>query len=185
MSNKGRPPNNDERTLWDRFVSGISPLHKSTDHGSIQKPKKSAPIPPKSSSKPTINPQILRTKPVENMLDRKTMDRLKKGKMPVEATLDLHDKNQDQAYNALKGFITRAVQSQKRCVLVITGKGTRTQADGFWSSKREGEGVLKSRLPEWVAISPLNEMVLRAQPAHPKHGGAGAFYLYLKRRREP
>lgn len=181
MSNRGRPPNQDERSLWDKFVDGIRPLSGREKTSIPIAPKKEQPkkTPP---ARPVHVPPPRNT--ANNGLDRKTLSRLKKGKTPIEGKIDLHNKNQDQAYHALKGFVTRSFAQNKRCLLVITGKGTNTRADDdIFSSKRDGEGVLKTRLSEWVSVPPLNEIVLRIETAHLKHGGSGAFYLYLRKNR--
>jgi DNA-nicking Smr family endonuclease len=183
MSNTGRPPNDDERSLWDRFIDGIRPL-ASRDRNTFPSAKKKF---IRDNNYVAPNNTVHVPKPdkiVRNELDRKTLSKLQKGKMAIEGKIDLHNKNQDQAYHALKGFVTRSYVQQKRCVLVVTGKGVNTKSDDdIFTSIRDGVGVLKTRLPEWVSVSPLNEMVLRVEPAHKSHGGGGAFYLYLKRNR--
>jgi len=185
MSNKGRPPNPDEKSLWDRFVDNIRPLGNRNKDNVVQDKKLSK----KDNNYQSPNHTTHAPKPdhiLNNGLDRKTLSKLQKGKMTIEGKIDLHNKNQDQAYHALKRFITRSFAAQKRCVLIVTGKGVNTKSDDdIYSSKRDGVGVLKTRLPEWVSVAPLNEMVLRIEPAHNSHGGGGAFYLYLKRNRTP
>jgi len=185
MSNKGRPPNPDEKSLWDRFVDGIRPMSgkvKDIDH--VSKPPKGMRSNNYSPSQPNVH--IPRSNcQTQNNLDRKTLSKLQKGKMDIEGKIDLHNKNQDQAYHVLKGFVTRSFAQNKRCLLVVTGKGANTKADDFFTSTRDGVGILKTRLPEWVSVPPLNDMVLRCEPAHKSHGGGGAFYLYLKRNRTP
>lgn len=189
MSNNGRDIHDSEKNLWDRFIHGIRPLKKNNKSAAVTSatPPKQSTMPPPEAFVPAqrqVAPQASSPQG-ENTLDRRTLEKLKKGKMPIEATIDLHDKTQDQAYSALVGFVTRAFQSQKRCVLVITGKGTRTKSDEFfYSSKQDGVGILKSRLPDWISTPPLNEMVLKHVAAHRNHGGGGAFYLYLKRQRQ-
>lgn len=184
MSNKGRTPDEKELGLWNRFVSGIKPIvgtNKKDQDAPETLKSKVIKEPRVRNNNIAFTPQSTPISPKTNELDGHIRKKMRKGTMQVDAILDLHDKNQDQAYQALVGFVTRAFQSNNRCVLVITGKGTRSKAEtGFWSSKKDGVGILKSRLPEWVATPPLNDMVLRAQLAHKNHGGDGAFYLYLK-----
>ena len=104
-------------------------------------------------------------------LDRRTEDRLRRGQMSIEGTLDLHGLNQSEAQEALRRFILEAVSQDKRCVLVITGKG------------RSGPGVLRQNVPIWLNEEPLEGLVLKSYPAKPKDGGEGALYVYLRRRR--
>lgn len=177
MSNKGRPPSKSELSLWDRVAKDVDPLlhsdHQIEDEKAV--PSKQEDV--ISVQKKIDKKEIQQMPPVrhqkgQNNLDMATLKKLQKGKMVIEATLDLHSMTQDQAYAALKNFITIAYSQRKRCVLVITGKGR--------GSNKE-EGILKSQLPVWVSQLPMNEIVLRYDIAQPKHGGDGAFYIYLKR----
>jgi DNA-nicking Smr family endonuclease len=79
---------------------------------------------------------------------------------------------QDQARRALAAFIARAASENAQAVLVITGKGGRFGG---------GEGVLKRRFPDWLSDPGVRGYVSGIAPAHPKHGGSGAFYVLLKR----
>ena len=111
-------------------------------------------------------------------IDRNTAERFRKGKAAIEASLDLHGMTRDHAYSALVRFIASHYQRGTRCVLVITGKGVR-QTD---THSAQG-GVLKSLLPRWLAEDALMPMILAFDKAQPKHGGSGAFYILLKRKR--
>ena len=102
-------------------------------------------------------------------VDRRTVDRLRRGRYPVEARLDLHGMTQDQAHRALGGFVVAARVAGQRCVLVITGHG------------RISGGVLKAAVPRWLAEPALRAHVLVLAPARPPHGGGGALYLLLRR----
>ena len=120
-------------------------------------------------------------------LDRRTDARLRKGKIPIEARLDLHGMTQDQARSALERFITDSVAQGRRCVLVITGKGTfrltgEGGGEGDWTAPVRG--VLKRRVPEWLAGRPLSDVVLKVYPARVQDGGEGALYVYLKRMKD-
>lgn len=176
MSTNGHPPSDDENnlSLWKRFTQGIKPLHPHYKKPNPIPPPAKAPIANQSFEMPS---PIIPSKQSENpkqkpQLDGRRKAKLKKGKIPVEAVLDLHGMTQDQAHQALTSFLVTAHQTKKRCVLVITGKGARSES---------GIGVLKSRLPDWLNISPLSNIVLDHALAHRKHGGDGAFYIYLRR----
>lgn len=113
-------------------------------------------------------------------LDRNTEQRLKRGKLPIEARLDLHGMSRDNAHEAVINFITSAHNQGKRCVLIITGKGSRKDADPFAATK---PGILKKSLPDWLFSAPLQGKVLRYVAARPQHGGGGAFYVLIRRKR--
>ena len=106
-------------------------------------------------------------------LDRRTAERFRGGGLPIEARLDLHGMTQEEAHRALDAFLARAARAEKRCVLVITGKGGRSS----------GGGVLRAAVPRWLNEAPNRARLLAFTPARPQHGGAGALYLLLKRRR--
>lgn len=106
-------------------------------------------------------------------MDRRTADRFRRGKLPIEARLDLHGHYQDAAHHALNEFIADSVAAGRRMVLVITGRGS-----------REGSGVLRARLPQWLNQPPSRDRVLAFTSARPEHGGDGAFYVLLKRNRD-
>ncbi|AUG54667.1 Smr/MutS family protein [Thalassospira marina] len=109
-------------------------------------------------------------------IDRSTADRFKKGRMPIEGRIDLHGMTQEVAHHALNAFIEKAWRNDKRCVLVITGKGSR--ADEYGRT-----GLLRQRLPQWLSAPRLRPHILAVTQAQIGHGGAGAFYVLLKRRR--
>lgn len=109
-------------------------------------------------------------------VDRATFDKFRKGQMPIEATIDLHGYNAQQAYEKVVGFMNRASGLGQRCVMVITGKGMRNNESG----ERE-VGILKRSLPEWLEQPSLKSKILKVQQAQRFHGGSGAYYILLKR----
>jgi DNA-nicking Smr family endonuclease len=127
---------------------------------------------------PDLNQQFAKTSP--NM-DKRNFDRLKKGKLQVDGRIDLHGMTLAEAHPALNGFVRDAHSSGKRLLLVITGKGRTAQPDIAGLVSRRG--VLKQQVPQWLAMAPLSPLVLQVTQATQKHGGAGAFYVYLRRQR--
>ncbi len=104
-------------------------------------------------------------------LDFRTEQKLRRGRMEIEGTLDLHGMSQARAHGALNDFVMHAHRRSARCLLVITGKG------------KSGEGVLRQKLSDWLSQPPLAGMILKITQAQPRHGGGGAFYIYLRRKR--
>jgi DNA-nicking Smr family endonuclease len=95
--------------------------------------------------------------------------RVRRGKLEIGASLDLHGHTQDTGRAALGRFLRAAAKRGDRTVIVITGAG------------RGGEGVLKRALPEWLVSADLRALVSGFAQAHRTHGGAGAYYIFLKR----
>lgn len=126
---------------------------------------------------PTISDRLAR-QPVQ--MDRKNYTKLKRGKLQPEARIDLHGMTVAQAHPVLNRFILDAYAKGRRLVLVITGKGKDKEDRGPIPVRR---GVLKHQVPEWLTIPPLGQVVLQVSQAHLKHGGSGAYYVYLRRAR--
>lgn len=102
-------------------------------------------------------------------IDRNTKRRLFRGEVPINRRLDLHGLNAARAQTCLENFIQQAAHDGCRCVLVITGKGA---------------GVLQGHVPRWLKTPPLSPAVLALAEAQPADGGAGAFYVLLRRLRK-
>ena len=116
-------------------------------------------------------------------IDRKSQERIRRGKIDVDAKIDLHGMRQSEAHQALIARISRARLDGKRVLLVVTGKGASKDgpsdgSDPFWA---RGGGVLKAQVPKWLREDPLRSMIFSVQQAHQRHGGAGALYVFLKR----
>jgi DNA-nicking Smr family endonuclease len=92
---------------------------------------------------------------------------LRRGRLDPEARLDLHGMTQSAAYRMLLRFLIDVQAQEKSLVLVITGKG----------------GVLRAQLPLWLGQADLRGLVGGLREAHVKHGGAGAFYVWMRRHR--
>ncbi len=113
-------------------------------------------------------------------MDKRQFQRMSRGKLMPEARLDLHGMKLAQAHGALNGFILRAHAQGLRLVLVITGKGKRVEDDGPIPRR---PGALKQDVPRWLRMAPLGPLVLEIREAHARHGGSGAYYVYLRRAR--
>ncbi|MEL6208907.1 MAG: Smr/MutS family protein [Pseudomonadota bacterium] len=115
-------------------------------------------------------------------LDRRTAERLRRGEREPDARIDLHGMTAERAHRALDRFIGAAASSGARVVLVITGKGGRhAPQDAPWLPP--GRGVLRDAAPRWLRQGTHGHRILGIYEAHLRHGGAGAFYVYLKKPR--
>lgn len=147
-----------------------------------------------NEKKPVLENIIYRDLPIKNIksksnhsplshgdtsgLDKRLARRLKRGKMQIDARLDLHGYHKDEALQILSNFIIRAAESKKRCVLVITGKGLHYEKSG-----NQKVGVLRKMVPIWLNEEPNRSLILSFSHATPSDGGVGALYILLKRRR--
>jgi DNA-nicking Smr family endonuclease len=113
-------------------------------------------------------------------MDRRRFEKLRRGRFEPEARLDLHGMTREAAHGALVAFILDAHARGHRLVLVITGKG---RPGGNEDLAPHRHGILRHAVPHWLAAPPLNGRVLQVAPAHARHGGGGALYVYLRRLR--
>jgi DNA-nicking Smr family endonuclease len=104
--------------------------------------------------------------------DQQTRDKLTKGRLTIDARVDLHGMTQAEAHGLLLSFLHRAHASGLRYVLIITGKGA-----SFGS-----EGALKRAVPAWLSTPLFRPLVSGHDHAARQHGGAGALYVRLRRR---
>ena len=122
-------------------------------------------------------------------LDRRTLDRLKRGRIEPEARLDLHGKRYADAMQAVSNFLVRRHRQGNRLVLVITGRGGARLVgaargdDPYAGLDKPEAGVLRRDFPRWVRDGDLANIVIHCQQAHARHGGNGAYYVYLRKRR--
>ena len=115
-------------------------------------------------------------------LDGNTQDRLDRGLIAPDATLDLHGMTQTAAHRALAQFLRGARERGNRLIVVVTGKGNPRAPDAaLWT--QSPHGVLKEMVPRWLAEPGMSQWIARAQPAHIRHGGGGALYVYLRKSR--
>ena len=109
-------------------------------------------------------------------LNRRQADALRGGTIAIDAQLDLHGFSRKEAGGKVAAFLARSARCGLRCVLVITGQGRRDPL-------AEARGVLRTELERWLNEPTTHPLVLACVPAQRRHGGQGAFYVLLRRRR--
>ncbi len=188
-----RPVTRAELDLWRRSTADVRPLDdlgKTNDKPKDESLPVSAdkPKPAKAIGGPRTKPRGSKAvtegpirapssraldpgRPVD--IDRRNWERLKRGQIRIERKLDLHGRTQSEAHDELDRFLTMASISELRCILVVTGKGG-----------TDGRGVLRQMVPRWLDAPDNSQKVLTYCPAQPRHGGDGALYVLLRRRRE-
>ena len=172
--------------IFKRTMTGVQPLKKkrslktsaspataTAKPGTTAKAAQNRPAAPAQTRPRTPAPAPLSADGFAGV-DKRTVERMRRGKLPIDARLDLHGSYQDAAQADLNAFISSCAATGCRVVLVITGKG----------SVREGGGVLRRRLPDWLNQPACRPHVLAFATARPEHGGSGAFYVLLRRQRD-
>lgn len=112
-------------------------------------------------------------------MDARKHAKMTRGKLDPEARIDLHGMTMAEAHPELIRFILNAQTAGLRLVLVITGKGKPGPDHGPIPTRM---GVLRHQVPHWLHMAPLGPAILQVTEAHLKHGGGGAYYVYLRRR---
>jgi DNA-nicking Smr family endonuclease len=178
----------EERALWDYVAQSIRrtntdkqpPIVAEAEAAAEAKPQKT---PPRKKSRTVAAPvEAVRKAPPPPMLthgdaaglDKRTAQRLKRGRLDIEDRLDLHGHTQSAAHSTLERFLHDAFKNDKRTVLVITGKG-----DAYAGKP----GVLKQSVPGWFNELPMRQWVAGFSYAAPKDGGEGALYVRIRRRK--
>ena len=182
----------EDRELWSRVARSAAPMHperpKPIDPELRPVPKpvmlraplpdftigqmaaaRPAPLPHSPSPAQRLTQQPLR-------MDHKTHRRMAQGKLAPEARLDLHGMTLAAAHPQLIGFILSSHARGRRLVLVITGKGR-----GDHGPLPTRPGALRHQVPHWLHMQPLAPVVQQVTAAHYRHGGEGAYYVYLRR----
>lgn len=191
----------EEAKLWARVTETATPLaggvrlRKPKTNSADQNPDRSIAQQGDSEAKKSalaakafaIKPPALsvsdhkkRSETAPVLMDKKAYSRLQRGKLSPEAKLDLHGFTLDQAHQELNRFVLNAHSRGKRLVLVITGKGKSQQDLGPIPTRM---GVLRHQVPHWLQTQPLKPLIMQITQASPKHGGSGAYYVYLRRAR--
>jgi DNA-nicking Smr family endonuclease len=186
----------EEADLWRSVARTARPLHTHPVH--LPEPPLAAPEPPPlAHARPRLSPFLLGEKlrkPERHDLaptlperlgqsplkmDAGTHAKMTRGKLQPEARIDLHGMTLAEAHPELIRFILNAQSAGLRLVLVITGKGKRRDDTGPMPQR---VGALRHQVPRWLQLPPLGPVVLQVSEAHLKHGGGGAYYVYLRRR---
>ena len=185
----------EEADLWRTVARTARPLHGQKLH--LPDPPPAPDPPPLAHAKPRLSPFLLgekHRKPEQRDLaptlpdllgqaplrmDAGTHAKMTRGKLQPESRIDLHGMTLAEAHPELIRFILNAQSAGLRLVLVITGKGKRREDTGPIPQRM---GALRHQVPHWLHLPPLGPAVLQVSEAHLKHGGGGAYYVYLRRR---
>ena len=168
----------DERVLWTMVTKSIDPMHGAMPEvEEAPTPEPPKPVRPRPvSAAPPAPPPAVKKPPPLTPLGRRARQRVARGREAIDARFDLHGLTQAEAHAALTRFLRSAGERGARLVLIITGKGRGGDSE---------RGVLRRQVPHWLALPDLRELVVGFEEAHLAHGGEGALYVRLRRRRAP
>ncbi len=172
-----RRPSADELALWRHVMRDARPLdgRAGPPPATVEPPAApttaSPPPEPGRAVVPALPPPSA-SRPSPHGIDRRTLKRLERGLVSIDARLDLHGMTQEEAHRHLERFLAHHQRQGARCILVITGIGERTTG-----------GTLRRMTPRWLAEPSNAARVIAYSPAQKRHGGEGALYVLLKRLR--
>ena len=186
----GKRLSGEDLALWRNVARGLTPLP------GRQLPDKDAPDPEPAQSgkstsakpdesrdcmKPFAVPAALAVPQAAMMpIDRRTRQKIVRGRLPIDDRIDLHGMTQAEAHAALRRFLRDAQRRGCRVVLIVTGKG---KPLGHHHDLHHERGVLRRIVPKWLHLPELRDVVLSVDEAHLAHGGEGALYVRLRRSR--
>lgn len=179
---RARKLRDEEIALWVEVARSVRARHGAT------LPRQDAPPAPAAAKPAKLAvhapaPVVARSGPPPLApIERRLKRDLQRGAAQADGVIDLHGMNQAQAHSALRGFLSHSQAKGAKLVIVITGKGWSKELDerAAWF---EGAGVLRRNAPHWLGEPDMRAIVLGFEEAGPAHGGAGALYVRLRRRR--
>ncbi len=176
----------EEEALWSavkRTVEPLRPADREPPHPAV--PPVPEAVPPPRSDISAVTPKPVPparpAMPSLHPLGRRDRQKVVRGLTGIDARIDLHGLTQDEAHARLSGFLARSQGLGHRVVLVITGKGGR--GGGFEGLHVAERGVLRRVVPLWLSLPEFRRFVLGFEDAHLAHGGEGALYVRIRRRK--
>lgn len=168
----------EDQALWVHVTRSAKPLpgRKPLPMPEPEPRLEPAPPPRADAASPPARPRPPALLPLAGIEKRMVRD-VARGKSAIDGRIDLHGMRQAEAHQALLAFIHRAHHEGAKMVLVITGKG------GGLDPRGEERGVLRRLVPHWLADPVLRRLVIGFEQAARGHGGEGALYVRLRRRR--
>jgi len=180
---RDRKLNAEERILWDKVARSTRPMPGKTGElaeldaflteAEVEKQTAASPKRPSEGEvEPATRAMPKARSGVHHPLERPVKRKIAKGRLALEARIDLHGLVQSEAHILLLEFLMRAHERGMRHVLVITGKG----------SSLGSEGALKRAVPMWFSKPEFRYFISSYETAAHHHGGEGALYIRLSRR---
>ncbi|MCC6827012.1 MAG: Smr/MutS family protein [Novosphingobium sp.] len=191
MKRPSRRLSAEEAALWARLAQTITPLDGRKVAAPVIEAAPVAPPMPAAKGKrrppppPIPAPTAAAARPPEpRALDRHGLDaswdrRLARGLAAPDFTLDLHGASLEAAHSRLDHGLTLAMAQGARLVLLVTG---RSRPHDGPAGRGERRGAIRAKVFDWLEAGPHGSRIAAIRPAHPRHGGAGAVYIVLRRR---
>lgn len=108
---------------------------------------------------------------------------IKKGSFKIDKKIDFHGKTLIESEEYFYNTVLSCYDSGLRCLLFITGKGLFKIKDSNTDKPKLYHGVIRSAFTSWVKSNNFSKYILSYEPSSIEHGGDGAFYVYLRKKK--
>lgn len=168
----------EERALWEKVVATVRPLHPAKAAVRDDAP----PAPAKPIPSPAPRPKAPPHPPTRPVRPGVTLDgswdrRIGRGLVQPDLIVDLHGHNLSTAWRLLDLKLEQAIAMDARVMLLITGKPPSDER------RPVARGAIRAAVGDWLAVSRHASAIAAVRNAHPRHGGSGALYIVLRRRK--
>ena len=165
--------------MWAKVVATVRPLEPRAAPSATEEETPPAPAPAKPRvPRPAAKPQVSASKGPGTTLDGTWDRRLSRGLASPDVTVDLHGHNLATAWSLLDWRLEQAIGEGARLVLLITGKPPSDDR------RPVARGAIRAAVGDWLAASRHARDIAAVRNAHPRHGGLGALYIVLRRKRD-
>jgi DNA-nicking Smr family endonuclease len=161
-----------------KMATGPLPLPVTEPQPELPKPPP-ARKPPRKAFLPPYQAPMANSPLPDKAVEPSVRKKVVRGRIEIDGTIDLHGMTQNEARGALYRFIQARFARGDRTILVITGKGLKTDND--YIAAMSERGVLRTMLPLWLNEPSLAPLVSGWSIAARGHGGEGAWYVRLRR----
>lgn len=178
----GRRLSAEEQALWRRVMATVRPIHQPPPEAqAVPTAPVAAPVPAKLPvpSATVPRPAPAKRKAVPGVtLDASWDRKLATGAVAPDSSIDLHGHTLETAYHLLDSTLDAAIRRGDRVLLLVTGRPPRPE-----SERPHARGRIRAAVGDWLAASRHADRIAAVRGAHPRHGGAGALYIVLRRDR--
>jgi DNA-nicking Smr family endonuclease len=176
-----------EAALWAKVMASVRPL-RAARIAALPPPPPPVPAIP-AQGQPGIRPPKGRVPPprqmppatpaprtIDGSLDNGWERRIGRGQLVPDSSIDLHGHSLAEAHRVLDDGLARALGRGDRVLLLVTGRPPRPE-----SERPHARGAIRAAVKDWLAMSRHADAIAAVRGAHPRHGGAGALYIILRR----
>ena len=133
-----------------------------------------------------VEPKIITTEKKENSKNKiettRINKKLKKGKIPPDRKIDFHGMSLIEAEELLCNTVINCYNTNKRCILFVTGKGVNKKETDFREETRLYYGKIRGAFSSWIRKPEIEKYILGIEQASMEFGADGAFFVYLRKK---